>query len=462
MPRRSFFFYKFYYFKTLFAVTIRKTKTPAAGGTPSLYDEKKEYYDRDGKLHLSEQRTTELGRASTNSYNYDSYGQLTSSKNPNGNQVTYSFDGWGRVKSVTDPYSNSYLCDYDIFNRTKTTSFLAVGTGSPQTQLTETYDQWDRLIKRTAYPNGGEQLEERYNYDYVGNVLDVTNPKGETTRYAYSPANELVRVTEPSGDVVDYSYNSLGALTEQKQYEGAKAFTKKKDYDERGVLTQLTEANGRISKYICDAMGLPTEINEAGSRTKTLNYDTLNRVTQITSGDESLKTSYGTYGVEKLESLKAGTATSSLNFGYNPRGLVSERTSNGKTTRFEYDLAGNLTKMTTTPEKLVQSYTYNQREQVETLTSGGKTFTYAYYPNGLLRSTTYPSFTTGVTLSCTYSYDNAKRLTEMSYTKNGAQYMRYNYAYECAKQSLAVSAAESAAKEKASHHPYTVDLRAWE
>ncbi len=37
-----------------------------------------------------------------------------------------------------------------------------------------------------------------------------------------------------------------------------------------------------------------------------------------------------------------------------------------------------------------------------------------------------------------------------------------NYEYECAKQSLAVSAAESAAKEKASHHPYTVDLRAWE
>ncbi len=116
-------------------------------------------------------------------------------------------------------------------------------------------------------------------------MLDVTNPKGETTRYTYSPANELIKVTEPSGDVVDYSYNSFGGLTEQKQYEGAKAFTKSKNYDERGVLTQLTEANGRISKFICNAMGLPIEINEAGSRTKKLSYDTLNRITQISSGD---------------------------------------------------------------------------------------------------------------------------------------------------------------------------------
>ncbi len=84
----------------------------------------------------------------------------------------------------------------------------------------------------------------------------------------------------------------------------------------------------------------------------------------------------------------------------------------------------------TTPEKLVQSYTYNLREQVESLTADDKAFTYAYYPNGLLKSTTYPSFKTGVTLSCTYSYDNAKRLVEMSYMKNCEPYVKYNYQYD--------------------------------
>ncbi len=37
-------------------------------------------------------------------------------------------------------------------------------------------------------------------------------------------------------------------------------------------------------------MGLPTEVNEAGSITKKISYNALNGVTQVNSGDESLKT----------------------------------------------------------------------------------------------------------------------------------------------------------------------------
>ncbi len=57
-------------------------------------------------------------------------------------------------------------------------------------------------------------------------------------------------------------------------------------------------------------------------------------------------------------------------------------------------------------------------------------------------------------------FESPKAVSEALETR--AKHGVFGYTYECAKQSLAVSAAESAAKEKASHHPYTVDLRAWE
>lgn len=64
------------------------------------------------------------------------------------------------------------------------------------------------------YPNFVEQVEEKYEYDLVGNLTKLTDANNNSTLYSYDNLNQLTKVTNPLGEVTDYAYDRLGDLTQ--------------------------------------------------------------------------------------------------------------------------------------------------------------------------------------------------------------------------------------------------------
>ena len=101
--------------------------------------------------------------------------------------TSYGYNAAGELASVTDPVT--------------TTSY--------------TYDDAGRqLTTSQPDPNAGADLTTTTAYDADGNVLSVTDPKGNETDYTYDPLDKLSTVTQPAVStgtpVTTYVYDNLG------------------------------------------------------------------------------------------------------------------------------------------------------------------------------------------------------------------------------------------------------------
>ena len=221
----------------LFTVYQYKTKTPA-GQSPVTFNQSKGYYDDHGKLQLSRFFDYEKNQWAPTTYTYNNYGQLTSVKDAQNNITGCDLDSWDRLTRVTDPQGNYHDFQYDIAARTKTTTFVPYG-GAAENHYIEGYDQWGRTVSRRGFPDGinGQAIEDKYEYDLVGNLTKQTDPNNKVTQFDYDSLNRLTKVTNALNEVTDYAYDRLGNLTQSKQYEGATTFTTTRQYSERGKLT---------------------------------------------------------------------------------------------------------------------------------------------------------------------------------------------------------------------------------
>lgn len=370
-------------------------------------------------------------RAINRTYGYNSYGQLIWAMDPYEKQTSYNIDGWGRLIDVTDDAGNKQTIEYDIYNRTKTAGFIPYGTTNEENNYTEEYDQWGRITVRKGYPDGTENpgIQESYEYDLVGNLIKVTDPRGNSTRFHYDPLNRIKRVTNPLGETIDVDYDRLGSLTKLNQYEGSNTFTTTKIYDDRGSLLSQQPPTGPATTYKYNSLGLPVEINEGGAKITTFQYDNSNHLQTKTAGIYQYQYSYDPLGgLDKCEVFEDSVPGEHLDYDYNSTGRIKERTVGSFTTKFEYDLVGNRTKVEDHFDYAVD-YEYNDLHRLEEITAGNKTFSYEYHPDGMISAVNYP-VTAGGSLRKEMLYDNLNRLTEIKNLLGGSPISRYNYTYD--------------------------------
>ncbi|WP_405988357.1 DUF6531 domain-containing protein [Streptomyces sp. NBC_00986] len=407
-------------------------------------------------------------RSYSTSYGYDADHDLTSVTSPLGAVTTYTVDDDGRRITATDPRGNvsganaaayTWSYGYDQAGNPVTVTDptgaathrsydadgnIASTTDGRGNSTAYAYDADDNLTTVTA-PDTGVSA---YTYDAFGDITGRTDADGHATAYTYDADHRLNKTTDPLGRVDSQAYDADGDPTTTTNARGQTVTTA---YDGRGLPTGRTYSDGTTAvSYTHDAAGQVTGITDAtGSRTAT--YDTAGRLLTLSAPGSSTPFTY-TYDADNDVTARTNPDGYQATFTYNADDEVTAQTANSATTKYAYDVAGNLTTTTLpTANGYTESRTYDGAGHLATIASANSTSTlaswsatrdangspstvtstragtaqpptgYSYDTNGrLLSECTAPSGSTGCptgSSKTTYTYDKAgNRLTKATGT----------------------------------------------
>lgn len=370
----------------------------------------------------------------TRSYVYDGNQQLCKTIEPETGASANGYDGAGNVlwSAAGLALPNTGSCDaqaaydsgrrvdrtYDARNRLKTLSFPD-GNGN---QVWSYYN--DGKPSQVVTNNDGGATQTVNTYAYNKRRLLTAETSGQvgafnwSLGYGYDANGALASITYPSGLAVTYAPNALGQPTQAGPYALGVS------YYPNGGMQQFTYGNGIVHTMSQNARQLPAHVNDSGgvldntysyddvgnvsqivdgldgSRTRTMQYDGLDRLTQAKSdsfgGDGYLRYSYDV--LDNIRSAKlAGIKEHNYWYDANNR-LTNVQTDAGATTiGLSYDVQGNLSaknaqafnfdygnRLRTVPSK--ESYRYDARgRRVVSIDSAGAMIYSMYGQDGVLR-----------------------------------------------------------------------------
>ncbi|MFG3130867.1 DNRLRE domain-containing protein [Streptomyces tendae] len=371
-------------------------------------------------------------------YEYDVRGQVTKVTDAEEKVTTQTYDTFGRPLVSTVPKAaNEYIVtpapEYDANdNVTKVTA----PNGAASTAV---YDDVDQMVVATA-PKDSATSDERttaYTYDKVGNLKSTTEPKGtlttsNTTDYVttnhYDEVYQLTSVVNAEGDTLSYEYDNVGnvvTVIDPKKNATASTtdYTTKTAYDLDHRVTVVTDAAGKTSKSSYDKDGLVVSTTDAENNTTLITHDERGKTSQVKVPHDG--TTSITYRTTKYEYDQVGNVTKVLM----PRSTAAGST-DAFTQRTEYDALNR-------PVKQFQPYDpsdpryndpniYNQTSyddvgRVKSTSlppSEGETVrnitTYEYYDNGWVRSATDPW-----DIATAYDYNDLGQQTARTLTSAG-------------------------------------------
>ena len=372
------------------------------------------------QYRLGTPRKVSLPDASTESYAVDDVGQITSYTDGVGVVNAYAFDKVGRPASANMPGS---IWSGTAIRWTLSAAGVPSIIAGPHWQmevtrgsLTETtfLDALSRpLAMRSCSDGVADCITQAFRYDLAGNLAFVSYPAPgltpgssgvETTfdlaarpvlkredsehgkldtRYSYT--NRQVDVTGPKGESTRYVYN----LDPQ---------------DPAATLTSVTSPTGIVQTIGRDAHGRPLKITQAG-KSRSFSYGKGGKLCRISEPERG--TEFRGYdGAGRLAWSAVIEGATQQGCGspqdasktvrtYDPVGrLASISYPDGKANaRFSYDHAGNLVSAATADTAWTYAYNALGLPTLEALTVEGRTLelAYGYDPNGSIAAVTYPN-----------------------------------------------------------------------
>jgi len=396
---------------------------------------------------------------------------------------THAYDGDNNRLSTTDAEGRVTAFEYDRANRVER---RIDGQGSTVEAATVfIYDLNGNKTVEIDPRSTPEAPSMQYGYDALNRLKSTTNGENESTVNGYDEEANRISVQEPKGPITQFDYDELGKLIrvtqpppEPDQPSPVTAY----GYDENRNRLKQTDANGNVVEMTYDRLdrldlmiqkGAPegdlvtdhgydpngnevTLVDPKGQKV-TSTYDELNRLKTkayaFAPGDayrpwrHTTGVTYtydGNNNLERAEEAVASgtdppvTLTTLRSYDDLDR-LASETTAlpDGGSRTVSYTYYRNGTRETITdPAGLVTRYTYDAQNRLETVSipspppggegeGEGSLTTYAYYPDDLLRTITYPN---GVV--ATHLYDKADRLTSLAHMKDAAAISSYVYGYD--------------------------------
>ncbi|MFE5026871.1 DNRLRE domain-containing protein [Streptomyces sp. NPDC056656] len=419
----------------------------------------------------------------TTSYEYDSYGDLTKATDANSHATVNSgfgptgyparitdalqkstdfvYDERGQVTEVTDALGKKTTQTYDTFGRPLVQTVpkdqaagvlittpapvydandnVTTSTASNSAVSTAVYDKADHVSEATVPKDTATSDERRtkYTYDEVGNLKTTTEPKGSLTSTDpddfgttnnYDEIYQLTSVVNADQDRFSYEYDNVGNVTkvidpEKNATADTTDYTTKSDYDLNHRVVTATDAAGKTTKKAYDKDSLVVSNTDAENNTALVTYDERGKQTEVKvpySGTSPI-----TYRSTKFEYDQAGNTTKVIT----PRG-VATAAADDFTARTEYDALNR-------PVKQYQRYDpadsrYNKADvytrtdydavgRVSTTSmppSEGETVrndtTFSYFDNGWAKSATDPW-----DIKSTYDYNELGKQTARTLTSAG-------------------------------------------
>jgi RHS repeat-associated protein len=178
-------------------------------------------------------------------------------------------------------------------------------------------------------------------------------------------------------------------------------------YDQRGLLTSITDPLQKVTSLVYDVNGRPTSRTDRNGTALTYTNTPTGKLASITYPDQTQVTN--TYdSLDRVTQMQDLLGTSSLS--YDAAGRITGFTDpGGFTLSYTYDAAGNLTQITY-PDMSTVTYAYDAANRLVTVTDWqDEQAIYTYDQAG--RPSSFTQFN-GITT--TYTYDAASRLVGMA------------------------------------------------
>jgi len=344
---------------------------------------------------------------------YDTYGNLSETKNAIGARTDFYKDDIGRDTLVLADIDSSHrredTFEYDLLDRV--TDEVSVGPSMPvgvsntpqETIVVERFfDPIGRLdsLSRTAVPDSESigTLTTRWTRDHAGRTITEIAPDGAVDSLVYDHAGN-VTVHFPrhtNGDSIAQEYDELNRLTQE--------ITPPITYDSMnvGIPANANEFGGVHPDSIPPYPKFPNSGTSyvAVGDTTTYTYDAVGNLTFASNGHSEVKRSWNLDGTLATDTLKIGevddptelsTHVYGMGYAYDVRGSLetiahpaSLAPGGGSyTTEYDYHAETGLLTGITDAEGNTYAFAYDAAQRLETLTlPGGIVHEYAYYPDG--------------------------------------------------------------------------------
>ena len=361
---------------------------------------------------------------------FDTSGNVSSSKNFNGNLTCYAYDTARNLESVrVEGLPSSAVCSTALTGALTAPARRVTQAWHPAyrlpTAIGETTSAGDRVTTFTYDTSGnvtgksvvvaGITRSSSWTYDSFGRVLTATDPRNNTTTNAYY-ANDPGQGTNRA--MLSSVTNAAGHVT---------AIT---SYNAHGQPLSLTDANGLVTSITYDARQRMTSRAVAGEMT-TYEYDGVGQLTKVTMPDTSYL-NYAYDGAHRLVQIQDGLGNRVVytldNSGnrikedfIDPANALSRTRQRAFDTlnRLQQDIGG------ATPATQVTQYAYDANGNQSSSTDPLNRVTTQTYDalNRLLQAVDPVN---GGAAPTKYEYDTQDNLTKVTDPKNLATIYTYN------------------------------------
>ena len=382
-----------------------------------------QYTDADGGRSLLVYLKDKLSKkidavGNTTAYGYDSIGRLstvtTDFEDRSQSQMQYTYDLMGNVLTLQERSNlvgagqtlEKRSFEYDCWGRLLTTVFY--DKNKPVNYQHNSYDTLGRLLQQyhglhapltfagsSVVPSGDDEYSVKsYAYDYLGNVVLITDALGQSETISYDVAGNVIASTDRNGSQHTMQYDLLGRKVSERIEGSGAAIDRTYTYNNIGYLTQVQE-NGESTLYTYTGFGLVTG-ETTGEITKRYTYNNM---------DEMIESEVYQNGGLLQYTLRSYDSMGRL------AGVADE---NGTGAKYTYDVASRLIQTTYT-SGVTETIDYNAGGQVKALTNRSaddtilSEYNYTYYVNGS------PATKTDISGTTRYTYDGLNRLTHVVY-----------------------------------------------
>lgn len=320
---------------------------------------------------------------------YDSLGQITSKTDPAGLKTNYKYDSVGNLTNESDNAGANYSYKYDQYGRLVCITDVLLRTEN------YTYNKYSELSKIVDV----DTIQTNYKYDNLGRLIENDIVGGAKEQYCYDKVGRVIKVL--------------------KSGSGIKTQTEKYEYNKLGYITKAIDAEGNISKFICDEFGNITEYVDGNGAIQKYDYDSEDNLIKSIDGNGNACT----YEYDALYRLIKETKPNKVvsEYNYDLLGnMVAYKNPENHILKMTYDIYGNLTSQITDRSAKTE-YKYDKHSNViEVVDALGYS---KKYDVNLNNNVTRYIQEDGSEYS--YSYDAVNRLTEVK-TPNGYD-VKYKY-----------------------------------
>ncbi|MGH9762798.1 MAG: hypothetical protein ACREAC_18400, partial [Blastocatellia bacterium] len=403
-----------------------------------------------------------LPAGQSESYSYNSAGNLASHTDFNGKTTTFGYDSMNRLLSKTPDPSFSSVPGFPsgTFSAPITFTYTATGRRATMTDPSGTtkysHDSRDRLTSK-ATPEG----TLTYSYDSAGNVLSVqsSNANGVNTGYSYDKDERLSTVTDnasvvtgstrPASGVTTYSYDVAGNLS---GFLYPNSVQTSYTYNTLNRLTNMTVAKVAVGggsggsgsggpstnlasyAYTLGPAGNRTVVQELSGRTVNYSYDDIYRLTAETISSDPTTANNGniSYAYDAVGNRQSRTST----IAAVPSVASSSYDADDRLSTDSYDANGSTTKLGS------NNYAYDFENHIVSVNPGSpNAITILYDANGSRVAKTVNGVTTRYLVDDNNPTGNAQVVDELT---NSSVSRTYTYGHMLISESQLTGSGSSA------------------